>query len=58
MSVIGAHAVDEAAKAGRPLSVTDGDLVTPLARERAADLGVEIVRGGASSGSGGRASQS
>jgi malate dehydrogenase len=46
MSVISVGAVEDAAAAGRPLQVGVDDLVTPLARERASDLGVEIVRGG------------
>ena len=40
MTVWGADAV-EAARG--ELRIAPGDLVTPLARERAADLGVEIV---------------
>ncbi|WP_395727555.1 malate dehydrogenase [Nakamurella sp.] len=43
MTVIGADAIERAAKAGEALRVAAGDLVTPLARERARDLGVEIV---------------
>lgn len=45
MSVIGADEVERAHRSGGPLRVAPGDLVTPLARERAADLGVQIVRG-------------
>ena len=45
MTVIGAAAVERAARDGGPLRVAAGDLVTPLARERARDLGVEIVPG-------------
>jgi malate dehydrogenase len=48
MSVIGVQAVEQAAAEGRPVQVRDGDLVTPLARERARDLSVEIARGDAS----------
>lgn len=50
MTVIGAAAVERAARDGRPLRVATGDLVTPLARERARDLGVEIITGGGVSG--------
>ncbi|MGI4895329.1 MAG: malate dehydrogenase [Janthinobacterium lividum] len=42
MRVWGAGDVDEAAAAGRPLQVSPGDLVTPLAMERARDLEVEV----------------
>lgn len=52
MTVIGAAAVERAARDGGPLRVAPGDLVTPLARERARDLGVEIVAGTAGSGRG------
>src|SRR5690242_908672 len=45
MTVIGAEAVERAARSGEPLRVAPRDLVTPLARERARDLGVEIVTG-------------
>jgi malate dehydrogenase len=48
MSVISVQAVELAAAEGRALQVGEGDLVTPLARERAQDLGVEITRGGSS----------
>ena len=37
MTVVGADAVESAAKAGEPLRVSATDLVTPLARERARD---------------------
>lgn len=47
MSVVSVGAVEQAAKSGGRLLLADGDVVTPLARERAGDLGVEIVRGGA-----------
>lgn len=50
MTVIGADAVERAAKAGGSLRVAPRDLVTPLARERARDLGVEIVVGAAPAG--------
>ena len=43
MTVIGADAIERAAKAGEPVRLAAGDLVTPLARERARDLDVEIV---------------
>jgi malate dehydrogenase len=43
MTVIGADAVERAARDGRPLRVDPADLLTPLARERARDLKVEIV---------------
>lgn len=48
MSIVGADAVDAAAASGR-LVVAAGDRVTPLARDRAAELGVEIVEDEASS---------
>lgn len=55
MAVHGGDAVDAARARGGDLEVAAGDLVTPLARERAADLGVRIVVGGSSgSGSSGR----
>lgn len=47
MTVIGADAVERAARAGEPLRVAASDLMTPLARERARDLGVGIVVGAA-----------
>ena len=47
MTVVGADAVESAAKAGEPLRVSATDLLTPLARERARDLGVDIVTGAA-----------
>lgn len=50
VTVIGADTVERAARAGEPLRVAPEDLVTPLARERARDLGVEIVTGTAGSG--------
>ena len=43
MTVHGVHAVEQA---DRVLRVAEGDIVTPLARERASDLGIEIVVGG------------
>lgn len=43
MTVHGADSVDEAHAAGGRLVVGRSDIVTPLARERARDLGVEIV---------------
>ena len=46
MTVVGADSVERAAKAGEPLRVAATDLVSPLARERARDLGVDIVTGG------------
>ncbi|MBN9790049.1 lactate dehydrogenase [Pseudonocardia sp. TMWB2A] len=52
MSVIGAAQVDDAA-AAKVLRVTARDVVTPLARERARELGVEIVTGPASAGTAG-----
>lgn len=52
MTVIGAAAVERAARDGGSLRVAAGDLVTPLARERARDLGVEIVTGDGDSGRG------
>ncbi|MBN9176561.1 MAG: malate dehydrogenase [Microbacterium sp.] len=48
MSILGADAVDAAAPFGR-LVVNAGDRVTPLARDRAAELGVEIVEAAPSS---------
>jgi malate dehydrogenase len=42
MAVIGAEQVDAAKKAGGVLRVKRGDLVTPLARERALEIGVQI----------------
>jgi malate dehydrogenase len=42
MAVIGAEQVDAAKRAGGVLTVKRGDLVTPLARERALELGVRI----------------
>ena len=49
MTVWGADAVEQAAKDGGPLRVGPRDIVTPLARERARELGVEITTGTASS---------
>lgn len=43
MTVWGADAVEQAARDGRPLRVGPRDVVTPLARERARDLNVEIT---------------
>lgn len=45
MKVWGAGDVDAAGSAGGTLRVGPKDIVTPLARERAKDLGVEIVTG-------------
>ncbi|MGQ0464344.1 MAG: malate dehydrogenase [Sporichthyaceae bacterium] len=42
MAVIGAEQVDAAKKSGGVLTVKRGDLVTPLARERAFEVGVRI----------------
>jgi malate dehydrogenase len=42
MAVIGAEQIDAAKKAGGVLTVKRGDLVTPLARERALEIGVRI----------------
>src|SRR5882762_1206566 len=42
MAVIGAEEVDAAKRSGSVLRVKRGDLVTPLARERARDIGVQI----------------
>ncbi|MGQ0846504.1 MAG: malate dehydrogenase [Sporichthyaceae bacterium] len=42
MAVIGAEQIDEAKKNGGVLRVKRGDLITPLARERAFDVGVKI----------------
>lgn len=42
MNIIGAEAVDAAASAGR-LEIRPGDKVTPLGRDRAAEIGVEII---------------
>lgn len=42
MAVIGAEQVDAAKRDGGILRVARGDLVTPLARERALDIGVRI----------------
>ena len=42
MSIVGADAVDAAASAGR-LHLSPGDRITPLARDRATELGVEII---------------
>jgi malate dehydrogenase len=42
MAVIGAEQVDAAKRAGRVLRIKRGDLVTPLARERAREIGVQI----------------
>lgn len=47
MTVIGADQVEAAHRQGTALRVSGADLVTPLARERAAELRVEIVRDGA-----------
>lgn len=44
MTIIGVDAVDEAAARGR-LIVGARDRLTPLARDRAAELGIEIVEG-------------
>jgi len=44
MSVIGVDAVEDASASGR-LVLARGDRMTPLARDRAAELGVEIVEG-------------
>ncbi len=45
MTVIGAHEVERAHARGGDLQVGAGDLITPLARERAKDLGVQIAVG-------------
>lgn len=50
MTVIGADAVERAARDGRPLPVGPADLLTPLARERARDLKVEIITSAGDSG--------
>ena len=52
MTVYGADAVEAAAAGGAGLRVGPGDLVTPLARERAAERGVEIISAGAQPSSG------
>lgn len=39
--------VEAAAKAGQPLPVAPGDRLTPLARDRAKELGVALLEGGA-----------
>ncbi|HEY7813034.1 MAG TPA: malate dehydrogenase [Nakamurella sp.] len=49
MTVWGADTVEQAAKDGGPLRVGPRDIVTPLARERARELGVEITTGTAPS---------
>jgi malate dehydrogenase len=45
MSVIGAREVEQAHATGAVCRVGPGDLLTPLARERAADLGVRVEIG-------------
>jgi malate dehydrogenase len=45
MTVIGAGHVEQAHRDKSALRVSPKDLVTPLARERAAELGVEIIKG-------------
>ena len=42
--------VEDAARAGRALQLEPRDVITHEAAQRARDLGVEIVRGGASGG--------
>lgn len=48
MNILGAREVERAAIEKVDLLVGRGDLITPLAKERAADLGVRIVRADAS----------
>jgi malate dehydrogenase len=54
MTVIGAAEVERAHRQGAAVRVGPGDLITPLARERAADLGVRIARDGEAPGAAGR----
>jgi malate dehydrogenase len=42
--------VEAAAKAGQPLQLAAGDRLTPLARDRAKELGVALLEGGAPAG--------
>lgn len=56
MTVIGAGHVEQAHRDKVALRVTPADLVTPLARERAAELGVEIIKGPAPGGAAATAS--
>lgn len=46
MAVLGVDAVEAAHARGGELTASPGDLVTPLARERARDLGVRVVESG------------